>query len=111
MFLGLENTGRNNRETQMNISVDETLAQRGQVYGDYEDVASRSQKIKTVLRESKNWSRLSCVQKESLEMLANKMARILEGVDPDYHDSWHDISGYTGLVEQNLKKKNQRAQK
>lgn len=95
----------------MSNNVDETLAQRGQVYGDYEDVAGRSQQLKIVMREGKNWQRLSYVQKESLEMLANKMARILEGVDPDYQDSWHDIAGYTGLVEQNLKKKSQRVQK
>ena len=34
---------------------------------------------------------------ESLELIANKLARILNG-DPMYDDSWRDISGYCTLV-------------
>ena len=40
--------------------------------------------------------------RESLEMLAHKVARILNG-NPDYVDSWHDVSGYATLVEKRLK--------
>ena len=34
-------------------------------------------------------------------MVAHKIGRILNG-DPNYIDSWHDIIGYTRLVEQRL---------
>lgn len=34
-------------------------------------------------------------------MVAHKIGRILNG-DPNYHDSWHDIIGYTKLVADEL---------
>ena len=39
--------------------------------------------------------------KESLEMVAHKIGRILNG-DPFYHDSWHDCIGYLRLIEKRL---------
>ena len=50
------------------------------------------------------WSALAPHQKESLEMIQHKIARILNG-DPNYSDSWHDISGYATLVENMLEYK------
>jgi len=81
--------------------INNTLAERGKIYGDYRDVAHRSQLIKTSLRSGKNWNRLVSCQRESLEMLANKLARILEG-DQMHRDSWHDCVGYMQLVVQYL---------
>ena len=40
-------------------------------------------------------------QAESLDMICNKIARIVCG-DSNYIDSWHDISGYATLVVQQL---------
>jgi hypothetical protein len=40
--------------------------------------------------------------REALEMVAHKIGRILNG-DPKYHDSWHDIIGYTKLVADRLR--------
>ena len=40
-------------------------------------------------------------QREALEMLALKIARILNG-DPNYADSWHDVAGYATLVADRL---------
>jgi hypothetical protein len=40
-------------------------------------------------------------QKESLEMIASKIARIVCG-DSNHHDSWHDIGGYAKLVADRL---------
>ena len=37
----------------------------------------------------------------ALDMICNKMARIVNG-DPNYIDNWHDIAGYATLVEQEL---------
>ena len=39
--------------------------------------------------------------RESLEMVAHKVARILNG-NPGYVDSWHDVAGYVKLIEKRL---------
>ena len=41
------------------------------------------------------------IQREALEMIASKLARILNG-DNNYADSYHDIGGYSKLVEDDL---------
>jgi hypothetical protein len=48
--------------------------------------------------------RLSAMQREALDMIAHKIARILNG-NPDVHDHWHDIVGYASLVAENLEPK------
>ena len=40
-------------------------------------------------------------QREALEMIAHKIARIVNG-DPNYADSWVDIAGYATLVADRL---------
>jgi hypothetical protein len=81
--------------------INETLQQRGTRYGDFGGHAKITQGLKRVMQESPNWGKLSDDKKEALEMVAHKIGRILNG-DPEYHDSWHDIIGYTKLVEQAL---------
>ncbi len=78
-------------------SIEATLEQRGQRYGDFAEHARITQAIKAAMADSPNWARLAPDQREALEMIAHKAGRILNG-DPDYHDSWHDIVGYTKLV-------------
>ena len=82
--------------------LDKTLAQRGEVYGRFVDHAAISQSIKRAMRAAPGWQELPDDMRESLEMLAHKVARILNG-NPDYVDSWHDVSGYATLVEKRLK--------
>jgi hypothetical protein len=41
--------------------------------------------------------------RESLAMICQKMARIVNG-DPFYRDSWHDIVGYARLIDTKLEK-------
>ena len=82
--------------------LDKTLAQRGEVYGRFVDHAAISQSIKRSMRAAPGWQELPDDMRESLEMLAHKVARILNG-NPDYVDSWHDVSGYATLVEKRLK--------
>lgn len=78
-----------------------TLEQRGRRYGAYGEHARIAQNIKGAMRDSPNWRRLSPDKQETLEMLAHKIGRILNG-DPEYHDSWHDIIGYAKLVADTL---------
>jgi hypothetical protein len=42
-------------------------------------------------------------QAESLDMIANKLSRILNG-NPHYIDSWTDIAGYATLVTRAISK-------
>ena len=89
---------------KMNKTIDETLEQRGNNYGDYRDVAYAAQELKKTLRYSKSWHNMEPYMQESLDMICNKMARIVNG-NPYYDDSWHDICGYATIVEKQLEKK------
>jgi hypothetical protein len=81
--------------------IDATLNERGNRYGQFTGHAEITQGIKRVMQNSPKWAALADDQKEALEMTAHKIGRILNG-DPNYLDSWHDIIGYTRLVEQRL---------
>ena len=82
-------------------NIDTTLTERGKRYGDFAEHARITQAIKRAYRDSPNWDSLPDDMKEALEMNAHKVGRILNG-DPAYHDSWHDIIGYTKLVADRL---------
>lgn len=81
--------------------IDATLAERGTRYGAFKDHAAIAQGLKSIMRQTPNWELLTASQKESLEMQAHKIARILNG-DPNYDDSWVDIAGYSKLVADEL---------
>lgn len=81
--------------------INQTLKERGIRYGDFTEHARITQNIKRAMSDSPNWLLISDDKKEALDMLAHKIGRILNG-DPEYHDSWHDIIGYTKLVADTL---------
>ena len=83
------------------MNIDKTLDERGTRYGKFKDQATISQALKEVMKMTEGWDNLSCDQAEALEMIQHKVARILNG-DPNYHDSWHDIGGYSKLVADRL---------
>lgn len=80
----------------------DTLKARGAAYGPFIDQAALTVALKNTMRRHKNWEALAPDQKEALEMIQLKIARILSG-DPDHFDSWHDIEGYAKLVADRLK--------
>lgn len=82
-------------------SITGTLAKRNKAHGDFTLDATKAQELKRVFRSSPNWDKLSFIQREAMEMLATKLARILVG-DPNHADHWHDIAGYATLVERRL---------
>lgn len=84
------------------MEIEKTLSERGARYGPFPGHAKISQDIKQAMQDTPNWSQLEPDKKEALEMIAHKIARILNG-DPNHHDSWHDIIGYTKLVFDQLK--------
>ena len=83
------------------MNVIDTLTERGERYGKFKDHARISQSLKQEMEAQFNWCNLAPDQKEALEMIAHKIARILNG-DPCYADSWHDIAGYATLVADRL---------
>jgi hypothetical protein len=82
------------------MSIKETLQQRGDRYGEFCEVAETTYQLQEVLKRSQA-SVMSSSQIIALDMICNKMARIVNG-DPNYIDNWHDIAGYATLVEQEL---------
>ena len=85
------------------MEIEQILEERGSRYGDFGSQAIITQNIKAAMRHSPNWAKLPHDMKESLEMVAPKVGRILNG-DPTYTDSWVDIVGYTQLVVDRLEK-------
>jgi len=81
--------------------IEATLKERESRYGDFAEHARITQSIKGAMMDSHNWARLTDDKREALEMIAHKIGRILNG-DPEYRDSWHDIIGYTKLVDDSL---------
>lgn len=83
------------------MNIESTLNQRGSRYGKFKDVAATTYALQEILRNAKNHEHMTDDQVIALDMICNKMARIVNG-DPSYTDNWHDISGYATLVEQEL---------
>lgn len=83
------------------MSIEKTLAERGNRYGDFADHAKIAQAIQDDMRIGPGWARLDDVKRQALTVIADKIARILSG-DPNYADNWHDIQGYAKLVEDRL---------
>jgi N-methylhydantoinase B/oxoprolinase/acetone carboxylase alpha subunit len=80
--------------------VDAILNQRASTYGAFKDVAQVAQEMKNAIRMCNN-SELEDDQIEALDMIASKIARIVNG-DPNHTDSWVDIAGYAQLVADRL---------
>jgi len=80
------------------------LVNRGKRYGRFQDHAVISQGLQDVMRTAPGWQRLSPSQRESLQMVQHKIARVLNG-DPTYADNFVDIAGYAKLVADELEKK------
>jgi hypothetical protein len=82
------------------MTIQKTLKQRQKTHGDFVTHAQISQDLKNVMREH-GLDELDADQIEALEMVAHKIARILNG-NPNHHDHWHDVAGYSTLVADRL---------
>lgn len=76
--------------------IDALLIERGAVYGDYSDVAATSQALKQTMRQGASYGDLSAAERESLDMIANKLARAVNG--KRHRDNFDDIAGYAQLA-------------
>ncbi len=75
-------------------SVESTLAEREQTHGSFDRYAEVVQELKDATKRPG----LHVVQREALDMICSKVARIVVG-NADEADHWHDIAGYAMLVE------------
>lgn len=80
------------------MTIEKTLATRQSTHGDFATGANISQMLCGSLHHGPGWLTLTAAQREALEMIAHKMARIVNG-NPDFADHWHDIAGYAQLAE------------
>lgn len=80
--------------------VRQTLNQRQEQYGSFEDVAMITEQMVDVMRKG-YYENLAYNQKMALYMICSKMARIVNG-NPNHKDSWHDIAGYATLIDSEL---------
>lgn len=79
------------------MSITEILNDRETKYGDFGQLATSIQALKSLMRAAPAFHRMTAVQRESLEMVMVKTCRIMYG-DPMNFDSWRDIAGYAALA-------------
>lgn len=87
----------------MPSEINKVLAERGVNYGDFSFVAFRSQQIQNHLRVHDPEKQYTPTQREALQMIASKLARIVTG-NPGHRDSWIDIAGYAQLAANSIEK-------
>jgi len=89
------------QEVKGEKSVEEILTARRKTCGDFRKQATITDNLKYHMKNTENWSYLTAVQKEALDMIAHKIGRILAG-DPNLKDHWDDIAGYSLLPAKEL---------
>jgi len=73
------------------------LNERQTTHGSFEMNAIVAQRLRALFRECTSWHALPDVQKESLDMIATKVSRILSG-QGDFVGHWEDVEGYAALA-------------
>ena len=77
------------------------LNEREKTHGSYASTAAMAQQLKDCFKQSKNWQEMDDTQRESLDLIATKIARILSG-NPHNIDHWVDVAGYANLIVRDL---------
>jgi hypothetical protein len=86
----------------------EIIAERATTHGSYDENARVAQKIKDAVRSGRCWAALDPEMKETLDLAATKVGRILAG-DANHLDHWVDLVGYYELIVRLLKARAQDA--
>jgi len=84
-------------------SIEDVLKDREKVHGKYSTHSVVSQRLKYLIRSQDIFDGLPYSQRESLEMICHKIARILNSTDDNF-DSWFDIAGYSMLIVNELER-------
>ena len=89
----------------MMSNVNETLKERGKVYGDYEGGSEfRASVMKLIIDRyaEVNHGGMPAIHMVYLYDIVNKLSRLAS--TPDHIDTWHDIAGYATLAEEAFRK-------
>lgn len=79
--------------------MDAVLEERQGTHGSFADNASAAQELKDLMRSRAGWGRLTVVEREALDAIAAKIARVLSSpVSPVDADHLRDIAGYALLA-------------
>jgi hypothetical protein len=79
------------------------LKDRKNTHGPFRQYAKAAQTLKKAISGYEPGpGHLSSVQREGLDMICGKIARIVTG-DPDHVDHWEDIAGYATRVAEDLR--------
>ena len=81
------------------------LTEREKTHGPFMATAAKAQQLKDAMQGGKNWGELDDIQREALQMIASKIARILSGNSSEV-DHWKDIAGYANLAVQEIARLN-----
>lgn len=86
--------------------VNEILEERSHTHGEFSDHARMAQALKSVVQNPQGggyegYDELKDIQREALEMILHKIARIRSG-NSMHRDHWDDIAGYATLVSERL---------
>lgn len=89
----------------MTTDINALLAERGKTHGKYEVHALIAQDLKRVITHhvADLDRRLDDDMRESLDMIAHKIGRIIAG-DPGFAHHWFDIAWYAQLVANRLER-------
>jgi len=74
-----------------------TIPDRQKTHGRFIEYAAVAQTLKEIVREGSAYNKMTNSQKEGLDMILGKIARVCTG-DPNEPDHWIDISGYSQRV-------------
>ena len=92
------------------MTTEDILNERQKTHGEFSEYALIAQKFKFIIQQNQTQPTrgvgnylLSTSQYEALEMICNKMARILNG-NPNHKDHWDDIAGYATLISKALER-------
>ena len=90
-------TGCNLKTIGDKMNIESILDEREKTHGKYSAHACITQNLKTIIKHCDGWNNLTNCQRESLEMIAHKIGRIITG-NPNTLDHWADIAGYATLI-------------
>jgi hypothetical protein len=80
----------------------ELLNERETTHGDFLEVSTVAQSIKAAMRQAPNWEVIDPRMQEALDMIGNKIGRLLSG-NPFFDDHSDDIAGYAELLRKAVK--------
>ncbi len=84
------------KETMAKKYDDPLLNEREKTHGNYAETAYYTQWLRDTLRYHSNWHKLSTSQRDALDNIALKLARIVVG-DANFDGHWEDVIGYAKL--------------